>query len=275
MAYGRISYKGPLAVGRTNPTAAGTLAVRGMAKAGLGGKATTKAKRSSPVKQQQEDKLMAQVLGLRGAKNAKIASKGRQNQPVKKQAAKPTKPSKPATAKAAASKKTTLAAPKTMAGKPSLPKVAPSALRPGASAGALKIANAAKPVTGVQPLSMTRSGPPSLPNISASALRPGAPAGAAKIANTAIASQPAAMPKGGLAAAPPLKGGMMGSVAPPGAGGGATGMPSMVAGSRGGSGISNAGQVPVPQAKPMAPGPAQQATTSRRNQLLQSGYKGG
>jgi len=86
MPVGRVSYKGPIAVGRTNPVAMGTLALRGMAKAGLGGKAGSVAKLPSPVAQQQEDLAMAKALGLPGAKGAKLKSQGRQNVPVKKAA---------------------------------------------------------------------------------------------------------------------------------------------------------------------------------------------
>jgi len=73
MAYGRISYTRSLPLGKTNPVALGTAAVRAAAKAGLGG--STKAK-PSPVDDPAMGKALAAALGIPPAKKT---STGRQN----------------------------------------------------------------------------------------------------------------------------------------------------------------------------------------------------
>lgn len=86
MPVGRVSYSGSLGgVGKTNPTALGTAAVRLADKAGLGG--GTAAPPKPPTNDPVLGKAMADAFGIPAVKKP---SKGRQNVAVVKAGAKPS-----------------------------------------------------------------------------------------------------------------------------------------------------------------------------------------
>lgn len=80
---------GATGVGKTTPQTLGALGMGLANKAGLGSMAKMPPKKRAPSDEANDELLMAKMLGIKGAKNAKVSSRGRQNQPVVKSAKRP------------------------------------------------------------------------------------------------------------------------------------------------------------------------------------------